>query len=52
MRQELRADFGQLRRWRKSVEQEQCYTFRAIITMIVTGFLGAVWLGIKAAFGR
>jgi hypothetical protein len=51
-RQELRADFGHLRRWRKSVEQAQSYTFRAIITVIVTGFLGAVWLGIKAAFGR
>jgi hypothetical protein len=51
-RRELRADFGHLRRWRKSVEQAQCYTFRAIITVIVTGFLGAVWLGIKATFGK
>jgi hypothetical protein len=51
-RQELRADFGHLRRWRKSVEQAQSYTFRAIITVILTGFLGAVWLGIKAAFGK
>lgn len=48
-RWELRAD---LRRWRKSVEQAQSYTFRAIITVIVTGLLGLVWLGVKAAFGR
>jgi hypothetical protein len=51
-RLELRADFGHLRRWRKSVEQAQSYTFRAIITVIVTGLLGALWLGIKASFGK
>src|SRR5437588_4887336 len=44
---ELRADFQHLRRWRKSVEQAQGYTFKAIITVIVTGFVGAVWLGVK-----
>lgn len=51
-RRELRADLSHLRRWRKSVEQAQNYTFRAIITVIVTGLLGALWLGIKAAFGK
>jgi hypothetical protein len=51
-RRELRADLSHLRRWRRSVEQAQSYTFRAIITVIVTGFLGAVWLGIKATFGK
>ncbi len=49
---ELRADFQHLRRWRKSVEQAQSYTFKAVITVIVTGFVGAVWLGVKAALGR
>lgn len=43
---ELRADFQHLRP-RKSVEQAQSYTFKAVITIIVTGFVGAVWLGIK-----
>src|SRR6266480_7371175 len=38
---ELRADFQHLRRWRKSVEQAQSYTFKAVITIIVTGFVGA-----------
>jgi hypothetical protein len=47
-RKELRADFQHLRRWRKSVEQAQSYTFKAVITVIVSGFVGAVWLGFKA----
>jgi hypothetical protein len=51
-RRELRADFQHLRRWRRSVEQAQSYTFKAVITVIVTGFVGAVWLGIKATLGK
>ena len=51
-RKELRADLQHLRRWRKSVEQAQSYTFKAVITVIVTGFVGAVWLGIKATLGK
>jgi hypothetical protein len=49
---EMRADFLHLRRWRKSVEQAQSYTFKAVITIIVTGFVGAVWLGIKVMLGN
>lgn len=49
---ELRADFQHLRRWRRSVEQAQSYTFKAMITVIVTGFVGAVWLGIKVMLGK
>jgi hypothetical protein len=48
----LRADFQHLRRWRKSVEQAQSYTFKAVITIIVTGLVGAVWLGIKVMLGK
>src|ERR1700744_1256382 len=44
----LRVDFQHLRRWRKSVEQAQGFTFKAVISVIVAGVLGAVWLGIKA----
>jgi hypothetical protein len=51
-RRELRADLQHLRRWRKSVEQAQGFTFKAVITIIVAGFLGAVWLGIKAMLGK
>ena len=51
-RKELRADLQHLRRWRKSVEQAQNYTFKAVITVIVTGLVGAAWLGFKAMLGK
>jgi hypothetical protein len=51
-RRELRSDLQHLRRWRKSVEQAQGFTFKAAITVIVAGVLGAVWLGFKAMLGR
>jgi hypothetical protein len=51
-RKEVQADFSHLRRWRKSVEQAQSYTFKAILTVIVGGVLGALWLGIKALLGK
>ena len=49
---EFRADLQHLRRWRRSVEQAQSYTFKAVITVIVTGFVGAVWFGVKATLGK
>jgi hypothetical protein len=51
-RAELRRDFEHLRRWRKSVEQAQGYTFKVIVTAIVGGLVGALWLGIKLAVGK
>jgi hypothetical protein len=51
-RKEMRADFRHLRRWREGVEQAQNYTIKAVITLIVTGFVGAVWLGVKAMLGK
>ena len=51
-KRELRADFQHLRRWRKSVEQAQGFTFKAVISIIVAGFLGAVWLGFKVMLGK
>ncbi|MBR0931577.1 hypothetical protein JQ561_33625 [Bradyrhizobium diazoefficiens] len=51
-RKELRADFQHLRRWRKSVEQAQSYTFKAVITVIATGLMGVVWLGVKVVLGK
>lgn len=51
-RKELRADFQHLRRWRKSVEQAQSYTFKAVITVIATGMMGAVWLGVKVVLSK
>lgn len=49
---EVRADFQHLRRWRKSVEQAQSYTFKAVITVIATGLMGAVWLGVKVVLSK
>ena len=46
-RKEFKRDLDHLRRWRKSVEQAQTATFRAVVTVIVTGLVGAAWLGIK-----
>jgi hypothetical protein len=48
----LRADLQHLRRWRKSVEQAESYTFKTVVTVIVTGLLGAVWLGVKVVLGK
>ena len=45
---ELMADLSHLRRWRKSVEQAQSYSFKIVITTIVSGVVGAFWLGFQA----
>lgn len=49
---ELQADFSHLRKWRKSVEQAQSMTFKVVFMAIITGIVGAVWLGFKAAVGK
>ena len=51
-RKELRTDFQHLRRWRRGVEQVQSHMFRAVITAMVTGFVVAVWLGVKVTLGK
>ncbi|MCK1621487.1 hypothetical protein IVA96_33945 [Bradyrhizobium sp. 159] len=51
-RKELRADFQHLRRWRKSVEQAQSYAFKVVITVIATGLMGAIWVGVKVVLSK
>lgn len=51
-KKEFRADFVHLRKWRLSVEQAQGYTFKAVVTIIAGGLLGALWVGIKAMVGK
>src|SRR5215470_15945461 len=51
-RKEMRADLQHLRRWRRSVEQAQSYTFKAVITVLATGLMGAIWLGVKVVLGK
>nr|WP_249807720.1 MULTISPECIES: hypothetical protein [unclassified Bradyrhizobium] len=51
-RKELRTDLQHVRRWRKSVEQAQSYTFKAVITVIATGLMGAALLGVRVVLGK
>lgn len=51
-RVELRADFQYLRRWRKAGEQVEKAGWRAMVTVLVTGICGLIWLGIQAKFGK
>lgn len=51
-RKELQADFIHLRKWRRSVEQVQNLSFITAIAAIVTGAVGAVWLGIKVLLAK
>jgi uncharacterized protein (UPF0371 family) len=51
-RRELRADFIHLRKWRKSVEQTQGLAFKVIVGAIISGIVGAFWMGFKAALGK
>lgn len=51
-RKELRADFNHLRKWRKGVEQVERVGWGTIITVIATGILGALWVGIKTMLGK
>lgn len=49
---EVRADLAHLRKWRKSVEQAEGLAFKTVITVVITGFLGALWLGFKTIMGK
>jgi hypothetical protein len=51
-RKEIRADFIHLRKWRKSVERVETVGWTTAITVIVTGVLGALWLGFKGMVGK
>lgn len=51
-RLEFKADLSHLRRWRKSAEQAGSYGLKVIVSVLVTGFLGAVWMGVKVALGK
>jgi hypothetical protein len=51
-RKELRADFQHLRKWRRGVEQVERVGWGSVITIIVTGTLGALWVGFKTLVGK
>src|ERR1700759_2046681 len=49
-RAEMRADLLHLRRWRKASETIEKTTWRTMVTVLVTGALGLLWLGIQSKF--
>lgn len=51
-RVEIRADFTHLRQWRKSTETVKRAGWVTIVGVIVSGFLGVLWLGVKTALGK
>jgi hypothetical protein len=51
-RGEVRADFIYLRQWRRSAESVKRAGWVAIITVLVSGTLGMIWLGLKMALGK
>lgn len=44
---EVQADQAHLRKQRKAYEQVTNITTKVVITTLVTGFLAALWMGIK-----
>jgi hypothetical protein len=48
---EIKADFQHTRRWRKSVEKVSSVGLTTAVTVLVTGALGALWLGFKGKLG-
>jgi hypothetical protein len=51
-RLEVKADFQFVRRFRKSSEQVQGFAWKAAVTVVITGILGALWLGFKVLVGK
>jgi hypothetical protein len=51
-RKELQADFRHLRKWRVSVESAQGLTFKVVVGTLVSGFIAAIWMGVKVILGK
>lgn len=47
---EYQADQLHLRRWRKAMESASNITLKTAIGIIITGLLGALWIGITSFF--
>jgi hypothetical protein len=44
---EMQKDFQHLREWRMSVQSVKDRGLFAVVTVLVTGTLGAIWLGLQ-----
>lgn len=50
--EEFRADLVHLRKWRVATERMSWASMTTLVTIIVTGVVGAIWLGIKGILGK
>lgn len=46
---ETQKDFAHLRKWRVAVDSATNKGFLAVLTILIGGLMGALWLGIQAA---
>jgi hypothetical protein len=51
-RKEIKADFRYLRRFRNSAESVHRVGMATIVTVLITGVLGAIWLAVKTLIGK
>jgi low affinity Fe/Cu permease len=51
-RKEIKADFRYLRRFRNSAESVHRVGTATIVTVLITGVLGAIWLAVKTLIGK
>ena len=51
-KKEFQADFVHLRKWRKSVDSVERVGITTVVTVLLTGLVGAMWLGVKTALGK
>lgn len=49
---ELQRDMAHLRKWRTSVDAAQSISFKVIVTTLISGFLGVLWLGVSTFLGK
>jgi hypothetical protein len=49
---QMQRDMAHLRRWRVAVEGAQTKGFMAIVTILVGGLAGVLWLGFKTSLGK
>lgn len=48
---EMQKDFAHLRKWRGAVETAQSTSMLTVIGILVTGTLGALWIGFQSMIG-
>ena len=49
---EMQKDMAHLRAWRTSVNEVRTKSMVTVLTILIAGTLGAIWLGFKASIGK